>query len=285
MKFKKSTVIASIVAFGLVCGAVGAGAATGITQIKAALNNNLKFSVDGESWTPKDAKGNKMAPIIYNGSTYLPARAIGEALGASVALNGSTIEIETGNNGIPYNDANGSSSASNSSGSQSNSGSSTSSSTSSSGGVIKLSGTTASMEEKMRAEALTLIHLYGDALEAGSPDKVLNYIDKIVSDPIEGSPLSNGASYYMDEFEEFFDGVISQNDADIIQEYADAMQAATSKEVETSFVSEKSDYSQNFYYSFYPEGFSAFSSVYIYFSFNPDKYDSPNFLLGDVHFG
>jgi hypothetical protein len=285
MKFKKSTIIASIVAFGLVCGAVGAGAATGIKQIKAALNYNLKFSVDGESWTPKDAKGNTMTPIVYNGSTYLPARAIGEALGASVALNGTTIEIETGNSGIPYNDANGSSSASNSSGGKSNGGSSTGSSTSSSGGVIKLSGTTASMEEKMRAEALVLIHLYGDALEEGSPDKVLNYIDKIVSDPIEDSPLSFGAPYYKEKFEQFFDAVTSQNDDDIIQEYADAMQAATLSEVETSSVSDKSEFSQSFTYSFYPEGFSAFSSVYIYFTFNADKYDSPNFLLGELRFG
>ena len=280
MKFKKSTIIASIVAFGLVCGAIGAGAATGVKQIKAALNYNLKFSIDGESWTPKDAKGNAMAPIIYNGSTYLPARAIGEALGASVALKGSTIHIETGNSGIPYNDASDSSS-----GGKSNGGSTKGGSTSSSGGVIKLSGSTASMEEKMRAEALVLIHLYGDALEAGSPDKVLNYIDKIVSDPLDDSPLSLGAPYYKEKFEKFFEAVTSQNDADVIQDYADAMQAATLKEVETSYVSDKSEYSQSFSYSFYPESFDAFSSVYIYFTFNAEEYDSSNFLLGELRFG
>lgn len=140
---KKSAAVASLLAFGLVCGAVGAGAATGIEQIKAALNWNLKFNVDGNSWTPKDGNGKTLAPIVYNGSTYLPARALSEALGASINLKNNTIYIETGANGYPYNDANGSgstngnssnsgngSSANNGSGAGSNSGTATPSSAS-----------------------------------------------------------------------------------------------------------------------------------------------------------
>ncbi|MUT65198.1 hypothetical protein [Paenibacillus sp. NEAU-GSW1] len=279
MKFKKSAIVASVLAFGLVCGAVGAGAATGIQQIKAALNYNLNFKIDGESWTPKDSNGNKMAPIVYKGSTYLPARAVSEALGATIGLSGNTISIDTGVDGHPYNDGDGSSS---SSGSSSSGSSSSSSSSSNSSGVIKLSGSTSSMEEKMREEALVLIHLYGYALEDRDPERVLNYIDKRVSKALDGGPLSNGKEYYKDKFEEYFEGVLEANDDETVDAYADGLKAATLDEVETSYVGTKSEFSQGFSYSFRPEGFDAFSSVYIYYTFYADKYDSDNFILGEA---
>ncbi|MBQ6697810.1 MAG: hypothetical protein IJN09_02065 [Oscillospiraceae bacterium] len=41
---------------------------------------DIKLSVDEEYITPRDVNGNIVEPFIYNGTTYLPVRAVGEAL-------------------------------------------------------------------------------------------------------------------------------------------------------------------------------------------------------------
>lgn len=47
--------------------------------------DNIKVVVDGrEVQFGKDSKGNQIEPFIYNGTTYLPIRAVGEALGKQV---------------------------------------------------------------------------------------------------------------------------------------------------------------------------------------------------------
>jgi hypothetical protein len=52
--------------------------------------NNIKINLDGEEITPRDARGNVVDPFIMDGTTYLPVRAIGEALGLDVEWNGNT---------------------------------------------------------------------------------------------------------------------------------------------------------------------------------------------------
>lgn len=64
--------------------AVTAGAAANMTAIRAQLNHAIKFVVNGKPWTPP------ATPISYNGTTYLPVRAVGEAVGAKISWNGST---------------------------------------------------------------------------------------------------------------------------------------------------------------------------------------------------
>ncbi|WP_157685500.1 stalk domain-containing protein [Paenibacillus donghaensis] len=110
MNITKKAFISSLLATGLLTGAVGVYAADGVSLVKAYLNSTIKFTVDGTAWTPKDASGKKLSPLVYNGSTYLPAKAVGEALSAEVLWNGNTktVEIKTtsdANAGIPYNDA------------------------------------------------------------------------------------------------------------------------------------------------------------------------------------
>lgn len=47
--------------------------------------DNVKVVVDGRQVQfGKDSKGNQIEPFIYNGTTYLPIRAVGEALGKEV---------------------------------------------------------------------------------------------------------------------------------------------------------------------------------------------------------
>lgn len=53
--------------------------------------DNIKVVVDGkEVQFGKDTKGNQIEPFIYNGTTYLPIRAVGEALGKEVKWDSNT---------------------------------------------------------------------------------------------------------------------------------------------------------------------------------------------------
>lgn len=66
------------------------------TEIIEALYNNIKIYVDGVKIEPKDATGKNVEPFIYNGTTYLPVRAIGEAIGKKVSWEGSSHSVYIG---------------------------------------------------------------------------------------------------------------------------------------------------------------------------------------------
>lgn len=54
-------------------------------QKQATLNyDNIKISIDGKAVSPTDANGNAVEPFILEGTTYLPVRAVGNALGLEV---------------------------------------------------------------------------------------------------------------------------------------------------------------------------------------------------------
>lgn len=74
---------------------IGAVAASN-TQITALLNHALNITLDGKPWTPKDANGNALTPITYEGSTYLPVRAVAEAAGIGVDWDAATQTVVLG---------------------------------------------------------------------------------------------------------------------------------------------------------------------------------------------
>ena len=55
-------------------------AATGVVDAKLTYRD-IKITLDGETVEPKDANGKSTEPFIMNDSTYLPVRALAEALG------------------------------------------------------------------------------------------------------------------------------------------------------------------------------------------------------------
>lgn len=57
---------------------------------------DIKLVVNGKEVTPKDANGKVVEPFAYNGTTYLPVRAVGEALGKSVRWDGETKTVHLG---------------------------------------------------------------------------------------------------------------------------------------------------------------------------------------------
>lgn len=76
--------------------AVGANASNGLEKITANLNHNLKFKIDGKAWKPTKDDGTAIAPITYQGTTYLPARAVADALNVAVNYDGDTSTVLLG---------------------------------------------------------------------------------------------------------------------------------------------------------------------------------------------
>ncbi len=64
--------------------AVGASAAGVIQKIEAELRPDFTIKVDGKTQTFKNANGDVVYPLLYDGTTYLPVRAIGELMGKTV---------------------------------------------------------------------------------------------------------------------------------------------------------------------------------------------------------
>ena len=70
-------------------------AKTGTEMIEVTYQN-VKLYVDGVLITPKDANGNIVEPFVSKGTTYLPVRALSEALGKNVRWDGSTGSVIVG---------------------------------------------------------------------------------------------------------------------------------------------------------------------------------------------
>lgn len=73
------------------------------TESISAWYSDIKICVNGEYITPTDANGNEVEPFIVNGTTYLPVRAVGNALDmdvdwdndtSTVSLSDKSIDIE-----------------------------------------------------------------------------------------------------------------------------------------------------------------------------------------------
>ncbi|MFB9326454.1 stalk domain-containing protein [Paenibacillus aurantiacus] len=108
---KKKWIAAGAAGLFLLSASAGVYAGSNLQQIKAFLDPSMKFLVNGKPFQPQNDKGAALAPISYNGSTYLPVRAISNALGVNIEYNGATNTIILGEKlaGIPIADSYGSS--------------------------------------------------------------------------------------------------------------------------------------------------------------------------------
>jgi len=84
MKLKPKLLLSAGIVLSFFLGTVSSHAASALEEVKAYLNHEITFVLNGASWQPKDANGNNVMPITYNGSTYVPLRAVSQALGAAV---------------------------------------------------------------------------------------------------------------------------------------------------------------------------------------------------------
>lgn len=82
--------ISGVITASLVISLIGAaGAAVGQKMLKADYTN-IKISVDGTVILPTDASGAYVEPFAVNGTTYLPVRAVANAVGYDVDWDQST---------------------------------------------------------------------------------------------------------------------------------------------------------------------------------------------------
>lgn len=88
--------IAGIVTAVLVFGFCIPTIAASIQKQMTVTYKDIKICVDGNEIVPKDANGNVVEPFVSNGTTYLPVRAVGEALGKEVTWDGTTNTVYVG---------------------------------------------------------------------------------------------------------------------------------------------------------------------------------------------
>lgn len=81
--------VMGVVSCVLILGLCNTAFASTVRQLNATYND-IKIKLNGDVITPKDAGGNTVEPFIVNGTTYLPIRAIAEALGLTVDWDGTT---------------------------------------------------------------------------------------------------------------------------------------------------------------------------------------------------
>jgi hypothetical protein len=84
---KKSTFIAGLLVSSLIFSSAGVYAGSHLEKISAYLNKNIRFQINGKAWT------SSQHPISYNGTTYLPVRAVAEALNSEIQWNSVTQTI------------------------------------------------------------------------------------------------------------------------------------------------------------------------------------------------
>ncbi|MFD0698531.1 stalk domain-containing protein [Paenibacillus sp. GCM10027628] len=89
--------------------ASGVYAGASIEKIEAYLNHEIMFKIDGKVWIPKDQDGKALSPIVYDGASYLPVRAMAEATGVAIDWDQATktilLNTKRDSSGEPYKDA------------------------------------------------------------------------------------------------------------------------------------------------------------------------------------
>jgi len=80
---KKIRVMAMVLAL-CMSFAIGASAAGNMERISAYINYGIGIKFDGNTQKMYDANGNRVYPITYNGTTYLPVRAVSSMMGLAV---------------------------------------------------------------------------------------------------------------------------------------------------------------------------------------------------------
>lgn len=96
---KKAFSTLCVAAIAAVSMCVGAFAAGGLQQIKAYINRDITIKLDGQVKTMADEQGARVYPISYDGTTYVPIRAVSSMLGIDVAWDQASYSVLLGKTG------------------------------------------------------------------------------------------------------------------------------------------------------------------------------------------
>ena len=89
-KFKNKYFVLTIAIVAILSFALGSYADSLVETITASLAKDVKITYDGEEYVARDVNKNVIYPINYNGSTYLPVRAIANLYGSDVTWDNAT---------------------------------------------------------------------------------------------------------------------------------------------------------------------------------------------------
>ena len=64
--------------------------ATATSKRSIQVEDGIGITLNGARFTPRDADGKEVPVFLYNGTTYVPVRAISEAMGMDVSFNSAT---------------------------------------------------------------------------------------------------------------------------------------------------------------------------------------------------
>ena len=90
--------IAGMLCMALIC-ALGIPTLAAMNKVdwKNVETGGIRIVVDGQELHPTDGNGKPVSPVIYDGTTYLPVRAVASALGKAVSWDGPTWTVYLGN--------------------------------------------------------------------------------------------------------------------------------------------------------------------------------------------
>ncbi len=80
----------------LLTGLTGVAYAANTTTLYDVINEGIKIVLDGKELVPTDVNGKRVQPMVYEGTTYLPVRAIAGALGKAVYWDGPNFTVYLG---------------------------------------------------------------------------------------------------------------------------------------------------------------------------------------------
>ena len=92
MKIRKNIVCIAMLLAAVFAFSFSVTASSGTKNISATYKN-IKIILNGNEVIPKDVNGNVVEPFVSNGTTYLPIRAVGGALGMDVEWNGENSSV------------------------------------------------------------------------------------------------------------------------------------------------------------------------------------------------
>lgn len=94
MKRNKLSFITGFMVAAVIFG--GLNLALNAEALKNVIMDKINIVINGKTLEPKDANGKPVNPLIYNGTTYLPVRAIAEALNMPVYWEQATKTVYAG---------------------------------------------------------------------------------------------------------------------------------------------------------------------------------------------
>jgi hypothetical protein len=105
-KFKKASLVILIVLITSIIAASMVWSISATRKVDATANDNIKIYYDGQLKAFTESDGSKISPVVINGRTYLPLRAVADLVGLGVEWESATqsIKMTSNNSGVPYRD-------------------------------------------------------------------------------------------------------------------------------------------------------------------------------------